>query len=202
MVRPKMQLEKLEGKVSREEYYLHNKSIVAKKVKEMSFLTGTHILFLAFSPSNIPTLHLGHHSNFVSIVRRFSQISYHDREKRRHDNLQTMKSNYEKEGYSIDVQKLSDAWKVKKIEELRKELDKIKNELIDLKLRKSYWENPQNVSSCEMIKDMEESLLLSLQFVLKRKIELTSSTTHFTSDRARIEIHSDLNQMTLPTTRK
>ena len=65
MVRPKMQLEKLEGKVSREEYYLHNKSIVAKKVKEMSFLTGTHILFLAFSPSNIPTLHLGHHRQAI-----------------------------------------------------------------------------------------------------------------------------------------
>jgi len=26
------------------------------------------------------------------------------------------------------------------------------------------------------------------------------NTTHFTSDRARIDIHTDLNQMTLPTT--
>ncbi|CAO2834617.1 unnamed protein product [Amaranthus hypochondriacus] len=83
-----------------------------------------------------------------------------------------MKSNYEKEGYNIDVQKLCDAWKVKKMEEMRQELDKIKNDLIDFKLRKSYWENPKNVNSCEMIKDMEESLLLSLQCVLKRKKEL------------------------------
>lgn len=61
MVRPRMQLEKLDGDLSREDYYLHNKSIVSKKVREMSVLTKTDIFFLGFSPSGIPTLHLGQH---------------------------------------------------------------------------------------------------------------------------------------------
>jgi len=61
MVRPRLQLERLNGELSREHYYLHHKSIVSRKVKEMSVLTGTDVLFLAFSPAGIPTLHLGQH---------------------------------------------------------------------------------------------------------------------------------------------
>ena len=34
------------------------------------------------------------------------------------------------------------------------------------------------------------------------RIELTPSTTHLTSDQAKIDIHLDLNYMTLPTTRR
>ncbi|XP_019106939.2 uncharacterized protein LOC109135812 [Beta vulgaris subsp. vulgaris] len=105
-------------------------------------------------------------------MKRFSQIPFADKEKRRHDNIQTMKTNYQKEGYNIDVQSLAQAWKVKRSEEMQQELDKLKNELANLKLKKSYWENPQNVESIEKIKEMEESLQKSLQRVRQRKKEI------------------------------
>ncbi|KAK9758345.1 hypothetical protein RND81_01G224200 [Saponaria officinalis] len=98
MVRPRIQLERLSGELSRDHYYLHNKSIVSKKVQEMSVLTGADVLFIGFSPSGVPTIHLG--------------------DNRRHDNIQTLKANYQKEeGYNIEVEKLFDAWKLKKFEE-------------------------------------------------------------------------------------
>ncbi|KAL2898276.1 Agamous-like MADS-box protein AGL65 [Bienertia sinuspersici] len=61
MVRPRITLEKLNGELSRTQYYMHNKSIVSTKVREMSVLTGSDIFFLQFSPSGIPSLHLGQH---------------------------------------------------------------------------------------------------------------------------------------------
>ncbi|KAL9229190.1 hypothetical protein vseg_004683 [Gypsophila vaccaria] len=176
MVRPRIQLERLSGELSRDHYYLHSKSIVSKKVKEVSVLTGADVLFVGFSPRGVPTIHLGDNSNFMEIMRKFAKVSYNDQEKRRHDNIQTLKANYQKEkGYNIEVEKLFDAWKLKKLEEMREEMRKLNKDLNRVLHKKRFLENPEKVYSIEMLNEIEKTLQKSLERIRKRKEEIIMS---------------------------
>lgn len=172
MVRPRVQLERLEGELSREHFYLQTRSTIIKKAREMSILTASDLLFLSFSPSGVPTICLGDNTDLLNIVTRFSQIAYNDREKRRLDNLQTMRVNYQTDEYIVDVEMLYNGWKYRRLADLHDELIQLKNKLSTLNQRKSLWENPRSVNSIETLREMENTVLKSIEVVRKRKEEL------------------------------
>ncbi|GAB2291826.1 hypothetical protein Dimus_026077 [Dionaea muscipula] len=182
MVRPRVQLERLDGDLSREHFYLQTKSTITKKVKEMSILTASDLLFLSFSPSGSPTICLGDNTNLLNVLTRFSEISFHDREKRRLDNLNTMRVNYQKEEYNIDVEMLHKGWKFRRLAALKEEAKRLKDRLSSLNHRKSLWENPSSVNSIEMIKEMEMTVLKSIEVVRKRKEELKAQQASRSQD--------------------
>ncbi|GAB2219573.1 hypothetical protein Droror1_Dr00007210 [Drosera rotundifolia] len=172
MVRPRVQLERLEGELSREHFYLQTRSTIIKKAREMSILTASDLLFLSFSPSGVPTICLGDNTDLLNIVTRFSKIAYNDREKRRLDNLQTMRVNYQTDEYIVDVEMLHNGWKYRRLADLHDESIQLKNKLSTLNQRKSLWENPRSVNSIETLREMEKTVLKSIEVVRKRKEEL------------------------------
>ncbi|KAL9267709.1 Agamous-like MADS-box protein AGL30-like protein [Drosera capensis] len=175
MVRPRVQLERLEGELSREHFYLQTRSTIIKKAREMSILTASDLLFLSFSPSGVPTICLGDNTDLLNIVTRFSQIAYDDREKRRLDNLQTMRVNYQTDEYIVDVEMLHNGWKYRRLADLHDESIQLKNKLSTLNQRKSLWENPRSVNSIETLREMEKTVLKSIEVVRKRKEELKAA---------------------------
>ncbi|GAB4839452.1 hypothetical protein Ancab_028974 [Ancistrocladus abbreviatus] len=174
MVRPKVQLERLNGKLTKDHFYLQNRATICKKVWEMSILTGAQLLFLTFSDSGIPSLFLGHNTDLMQILTRFSEIAFHDREKRRLDNLCTLKANYQKEDYKIDVDRLYTGWKIKRLEALYEKLRHQKERMSRLNQQKRLWENPKKINSIKKLKEMEGNLLKSLKAVRMRKDELNA----------------------------
>ncbi|KAF8403705.1 hypothetical protein HHK36_011809 [Tetracentron sinense] len=168
MGRAKLKIRRLEAEAARQNTFLKRKFGIMKKLHELSVLCDIDCLLLMFPPMGKPILTLGEkRRNETSEWVCGCDSSF---------SLQILKRIYGKMSENIDVDTIDE--KKKKLEEMHKELMEMNSRLVDAQHRLSQWTNLNNVNNLAHIRNMEETLVKSLDLFRNQKVERNYPKQH------------------------
>nr|AQM52310.1 AGL65-1 [Monotropa hypopitys] len=169
MGRVKLKIKRLENTSNRQVTYSKRRNGILKKAKELSILCDIDLILLMFSPTGKPTLLRGERSNFEEIIAKFSQLTPHEREKRKLESLEALKKTFKKVDHDVNIQKFLGLTSTQSVEKSSNEVKLLQAQLSEVHKRLSYWRNPDKIGNSEHLSQMENSLRESLDRIGMQK---------------------------------
>ncbi|TYJ05844.1 hypothetical protein E1A91_A12G192300v1 [Gossypium mustelinum] len=161
MGRVKLKIKRLESYSNRQVTYSKRRTGILKKAKELSILCDIHIILLMFSPTGKPTLFHGERSTIEEVIAKFAQLTPQERAKRKLESLEALKKTFKKLDHDLNIQDFLGA--TQSAEEMTNEVSMLQARLNEVHKRLSYWNNPDKIDNIEHLRQMEDSLIESIE---------------------------------------
>ncbi|KAF8401090.1 hypothetical protein HHK36_014393 [Tetracentron sinense] len=168
MGRKKMPIQKLDTENARRVTYSKRRPGLLKKARDLSILCDTDLALVMFSPTEKPTLCLGHNNTLSSVVEKLSHMTFEERVKKQADSVESLMKMYKKDDQEVDPKRFS-LEENDKLEELKEELKELQEELAEKNEKLRKWLNPDDIDDPVVIQDMDDKLVEYLKRLELRK---------------------------------